>query len=344
MALSRLFVLLLFVVYVSAHAWLSDPRPRGQFRPTPRRDDQEAEPVGFDTGRVGDVNDPNFVCRGDPEMSEAQYITLTAGQNFPFTVKVNAQHPGDCALYLTYDGDKPDNQKQWFKMWHLLDCATDGNRNYYFSTTIPDYLPTGSHVVLRFEWYSLQIMNAGSGLVEYYTQCVDGRMQGSAGGVLPLPQVRIPGHLPPLSSNPLNYRDPYNLLLLGHIAGPPIATRDGKPLETTTASTATTAASTAASTATIAAPTATTATSASPTTTSKSTSAPPTTTPGTTPEGNPCNAGSVRCTCTANGRCDTGLTCASNTCVDLADAIKGSAATLAALFMLSAGCIAVNLL
>lgn len=230
MALFKLFVLLLCVAYVSAHAWLSSPKPRGQLIATPLRDDQEAQPVGYDYGKIGDPFDSGMVCRGnDVAVSADKYISLTAGSQVEFTMDVRAKHPGDCFMYLSFDGDKDNSQKKWFKFWQMHQCADDYNGAHTFTATIPDYLPSGSHVVVRFEWYALHVMNAGTGKVEYYTQCVDAKLNGRNGGSLPQPQVSIPGHLPKLNAS--NYWDPYNDVDWFY-TGPALATLNGQPAPT----------------------------------------------------------------------------------------------------------------
>lgn len=227
MALSKLLMLLVVLlgaVYVDAHGWMTNPKPRGQY--LGKRSDQEFAPAALDP------MDPNMVCRGDnTPIPESQRRTLVAGQKLNINVEYNAKHPGDCFVYLTYDGALPDAQKKWFKIWQKHEC----DKNDMDTITIPSYLPSASHAIIRWEWYALHVMDAGRGTVEFYVQCADAFILGASNGRLPQPQVNIPGHLPKLDSS--SYWDPYNSRNM-FFTGPALATVDGVvPTNPTTAPT-----------------------------------------------------------------------------------------------------------
>lgn len=219
MALSKLLMLLVVllgaVYYVDAHGWMTNPVPRGQYASPKKRADQEYAPASLDP------YSPNMVCHGDnTPIPENQRRTFIAGQKLNITAEYNARHPGDCFVYLTYDGALPDSQKKWFKIWEKHYC----DHNDWDTITIPAYLPSASHAILRWEWYALHVMDAGRGTVEYFVQCADAFILGAANGRLPQPQVNIPGHLPKLG--PSNYWDPYNSRE-PFFTGPALATLDG---------------------------------------------------------------------------------------------------------------------
>lgn len=219
MALSKLLMLLVVllgaVYYVDAHGWMTNPVPRGQYASPKKRADEEYGPASLDPMH------PNMVCHGDnTPIPESQRRTFVAGQKLNVTAEYNAKHPGDCFVYLTYDGALPDAQKKWFKIWEKHEC----DRSDWDTITIPSYLPSASHAILRWEWYALHVMAAGTGTVEYFVQCADAFIIGAQNGRLPQPQVNIPGHLPRLTRT--NYWDPYNSGSM-FFTGPALATIDG---------------------------------------------------------------------------------------------------------------------
>ena len=63
----------------------------------------------------------NIVCNDRPR--GAVDTQVTAGTQLVLEVTVPAPHPGDCALYVSYDDDQvADGQKQWAKIWEEKDC------------------------------------------------------------------------------------------------------------------------------------------------------------------------------------------------------------------------------
>lgn len=194
---------------------MTNPVPRGQYASPKKRADEEYAPASLDP------SSPNMVCHGDnTPIPESQRRTFFNGQKVNVTVGYNARHPGDCFVYLTYDGALPDSQKKWFKIWEKHAC----DQNDWDTVTIPEYLPSASHAIFRWEWYALHVMDAGRGTVEYFVQCADVKIVGAVNGRLPQPQVNIPGHLPKLG--PSNYWDPYNSREM-FFTGPALAKLDG---------------------------------------------------------------------------------------------------------------------
>jgi len=215
--------LVLLACSVDAHAWMTNPKPRGQYLPTPKPAYQEYSPA------TRDPDDVAIVCRNDPVMPKANWLPLQAGKSQSITLQFNALHVGDCFVYLTYDGDKPISEMKWFKIWEQHECKNNNN----YEIPIPSYLPSGDHVIFRWEWYALHVYPT----VEYYAQCVDATISGSATGSLPQPQVNMPGHLPHLSGDPAsntnNYWWPFDSQPM-KFTGPALATLNGQPAPTST--------------------------------------------------------------------------------------------------------------
>jgi hypothetical protein len=213
--------LVLLACSVDAHGWMSFPKPRGQYLPSPKPAHDEYAPA------TRDPDDMAIVCRNDPVMPKANWLPLQAGKSQSITLQFNALHVGDCFVYLTYDGDKPVNEMKWFKIWEQHECKNNNN----YEIAIPSYLPSGDHVIFRWEWYALHVYPT----VEYYSQCVDATMSGSASGSLPQPQVHMPGHLPHLSGSPSdntnNYWWPWDTQSM-KFTGPALATLNGQPAPT----------------------------------------------------------------------------------------------------------------
>lgn len=198
------------LVLVASHGMLSKPISRGVYANSDTQ--MEIDPIQqFDS--------PDFICRNNPVSPRDTWIDLTAGQKLDINWYLPAPHPGDCFIYMTYDADKPDDKKKWFKLANWSNCDEIENLNN--SMIIPSYLPSSDHVILRWEWYAihLKVIN----VIQYYCSCFDATITGSTQGQLPGPKVHIPGHLPQNSSF---YRDEDKSTPFW-FTGPPIATLEG---------------------------------------------------------------------------------------------------------------------
>lgn len=202
--MKAILVVLGLICYVSAHGRFSSPPYRGLF--------QKDWYTYMDNAPTKDAsgnnspNVPEFVCRKNNAMPAANYTTITAGSNLNIQMTFEAAHVGDCFLYLTYDADKPETDMKWFKIWQQHECKDYNQVNV--PVKIPDYLPSSSHAILRWEWYALHVYPE----IEFYAQCADVKVNGITNGVLGTPMVSIPGNLPPAKAadGTSNYRDPYN--------------------------------------------------------------------------------------------------------------------------------------
>lgn len=148
------------------------------------------------------------------------WTTLTAGTSVPVKWAMEAAHPGDCFAYISYDADKPDNQKKWFKVAQWDKCNMQNLQTMSF--TLPSYLPSSEHAILRWEWYALHLRDIN--VIEFYAQCADVKIVGASNGQLPTPQVTIPGHIP---MDAKFYRSDYKNPQVTLFTGPPIASIGG---------------------------------------------------------------------------------------------------------------------
>lgn len=200
-----------FIAQVASHGHVSIPITRDVS--LAKRQDEQNAPVSFPL-----ISD--FVCRNYSASPQSQWATLTAGTSAPIQWAMEAPHPGDCFAYLSYDADTvPDTQKKWFKIAEFSQCNLQNLQTQQM--TIPSYLPSCDHCILRWEWYALHLQSIG--IMEYYSQCSDVKIVGSANGQLPSPMVTIPGHLP---QDAQYYRPGYNSQDFT-MTGPPIATIGG---------------------------------------------------------------------------------------------------------------------
>lgn len=85
---------------------------------------------------------------------------------------------------------------------------------------IPEWLPSAEHAVLRWEWYALHLYPN----IEFFTQCVDVKIQGCDGGPEPSSTFAIPGHI---SNDGQQYRDPWNPSAIKGVTGPSMVTPNG---------------------------------------------------------------------------------------------------------------------
>merc|ERR1712217_225736 len=128
------------------------------------------------------------------------------GSNLTVTHTMEARHPGDCYLYISYDGANPIN---FFKIAALKGCGApnglDPPTPYTATIDLPAALPPCDHCVLRWEWTAHQQVSD----IEFYVQCADIKIESTAGPTMPSPMVAIAGigHLP---SDASSYRNPYN--------------------------------------------------------------------------------------------------------------------------------------
>jgi len=202
--------LLATLVRVDAHGHLSVPTSRE----STLRQDQQNMPVAFPLAS-------DFICKNMPDSPSSNWATLTAGQSANIQWAMEAQHPGDCYAYLSYDISKDDTQKKWFKVGQWRDCHLMNVATQTF--TVPAYLPPCDHCILRWEWQAMHLVAVNE--MEFYAQCADVKIVSNVAknAPLPTPQVTIPGHIPMSAKF---YRNPYTGDV-GPLVGPPMASLGG---------------------------------------------------------------------------------------------------------------------
>lgn len=170
----------------------------------------------------------SVVCRDQPR--EAPYVEVEAGKTLELTYFLQAPHPGDCALYVSYDDDSiPDGQKQFALIWTMKDCLCYKENGYCswfpaanqgtcpsgcpqkrtITATIPEWLPAGV-AVFHHNWFASHPRESGAvagyKTVELYSGCFDATIKNSnkaytKSGITGM--VKIPEVLPKV---PLDFR------------------------------------------------------------------------------------------------------------------------------------------
>jgi len=238
--MSLLYFLFSFLVMkVYPHGQMSSPRLRGCSNVYKPGTLQEYCSEYGDFGPQGVVGEPDevtpssftdfIVCRNKPR--EEPYVQVEAGKTLKLTYFLQAPHPGDCALYVSYDDDSvTDGNKKFALIWEKKDCLcfkqADGACSYYpaankgtcpsgcpekrvIEATIPDWLPAGV-AVFHHNWYATHPRESGAvagyKTVELYTGCFDATVVNKNTGYsknLINGTVKIPEVLPKL---PAGYR------------------------------------------------------------------------------------------------------------------------------------------
>eukprot|EP00931_Biecheleriopsis_adriatica_P055733 TRINITY_DN3301_c0_g1_i1.p1 TRINITY_DN3301_c0_g1~~TRINITY_DN3301_c0_g1_i1.p1 ORF type:complete len:426 (-),score=43.06 TRINITY_DN3301_c0_g1_i1:366-1643(-) len=146
-----------------AHGKLTTPTPRDGISVGRAGIDQNND-VTFEPGcRKGNTCDA-FVCRESAPNPNVPVTRVTAGGSLNLGWSFTAFHVGDCAVYISYDVDKPRSQQKYVKIANLFDCKSYPSR----SIRIPASLPSG-RAILRWDWAALHVWPK----VEFYVQCVD---------------------------------------------------------------------------------------------------------------------------------------------------------------------------
>ena len=158
--------LFLFLNQVSGHGRMTFPTPRLKISD-------------------GGINAPSYTCIGPIFKSSATSMrchdsnagvvqsVLTAGEIVNFQMTMEAPHPGDCSIWLSYDTDF-DAPLNWIKLKDIPGCLSPTGLDTIsgpstFSFVLPEFLPACDHCVLRWELYGVQQVSN----VEFYINCAD---------------------------------------------------------------------------------------------------------------------------------------------------------------------------
>lgn len=155
-------------------------------KPTPR--DLTNAPSDFIDTSTGQKPTNNFICRNQP--ASTPQVEVSAGGKLTLQWTFPALHVGDCAVYITYDTNKPQSEQMWFKIQDFPKCKDQHETDVQLD--IPSWLPQCEHCILRWEWIALHVRPR----IELYNQCVDIKINGNANGFLGKPIFKIPGHIP----------------------------------------------------------------------------------------------------------------------------------------------------
>ncbi len=142
--------------------------------------------------------------------AESPSLTLNAGTNLTLTLFYQAFHPGDCSVYISYDAEK-DAPISWLALAHIPGCVSHaatrthdyslialdavrvfepccgqaggqdrtlvGPTTLSFNVTLPPWLASCAHCVLRWEWVAVHQPAAGP---QQYLDCVDVSVVGTS--------------------------------------------------------------------------------------------------------------------------------------------------------------------
>ena len=125
----------------------------------------------------------DFRCHGFRAV--APQTALQAGTNQRVQWNLGAAHPGDCSVYLSYEAS--DAPRSWIKLADFPGCGDHSwrqsasnagppegvNTNY---VTLPTWLPSCNHCVLRWEWMAVHHPESP----QQYATCADVSIQGTS--------------------------------------------------------------------------------------------------------------------------------------------------------------------
>lgn len=120
----------------------------------------------------------DWVCRHAHPNPSVPRPVLEAGSTTGIVYGTGAiGHVGDCAVYVSYDTERPRRTMRWVKIANLPDCRSQINENV--PIVVPSQLPAGD-AVLRWDQYALhQVMNVPP-FIEWFLQCADVRISSSS--------------------------------------------------------------------------------------------------------------------------------------------------------------------
>ena len=112
--------------------------------------------------------------------------TWTAGTSVTVSWDLQANHPGDCSLYISYDTNKVAPQS-WLKIKDVIGCVSDGVDPHQTKTpslgvnshtvALPAWLPSCTHCVFRWEWVAVHQRFSS---LQQYVDCAEVTIIGTS--------------------------------------------------------------------------------------------------------------------------------------------------------------------
>ena len=158
--------LFLFFTSVYGHGRITNPSPRIK-----NVDGGLNAPIYTCLGPAFKTSSTSMRCHDTPAGNIV--ATYNSGDIINLEWIMEAPHPGDCSIWLSYDTNI-DSPLNWIKLKDIPGClspngiATPSGINKY-SLKLPEFLPSCEHCVLRWEWYAVQQVSN----VEFYVNCMD---------------------------------------------------------------------------------------------------------------------------------------------------------------------------
>ena len=148
-------------------AWLTVGYPFQQFEPVTRNGKQ--------------LPATSFRCK--KFRAAPPSTTLVAGNSTRITWFFQATHPGDCSLYISYDGGNKDEPEHWIKLFDFPGCTSDisnfnmpGKGSNTVHVVLPSWLPSCEHCVMRWEYQAIHDRSN----IQQYVDCADVTVVGTS--------------------------------------------------------------------------------------------------------------------------------------------------------------------
>ena len=178
--------LFLFFVSVYGHGRITNPSPRIK-----NVDGGLNAPIYTCLGPAFKTSLTSMRCHDTPAGNIVG--TYNSGDIINLEWIMEAPHPGDCSIWLSYDTNI-DSPLNWIKLKDIPGClssngiGTPSGINKY-SLKLPEFLPSCEHCVLRWEWYAVQQVSN----VEFYVNCIDIKIISQNNCQHPSPTTQING-------------------------------------------------------------------------------------------------------------------------------------------------------
>lgn len=164
--LSLFYFYLIFIEKIFGHGRITFPTPRLK-----NVSGGLNAPIYTCLGPAFGTSSTSMRCHDSP--ASQTLVTYNAGDTIQLNIMMEAPHPGDCSIWLSYDLNV-NSPQNWVKLKNFPGCFSlngidtfSGFKSIF--VYLPEYLPSCEHCVLRWEWYSVQLVSN----VEFYVNCID---------------------------------------------------------------------------------------------------------------------------------------------------------------------------